>query len=207
MSDIILYGFPGSSYTWSARLICAEKGVSHDLEGVELGSEAHRRLHPFCKIPVMKHGDLVLHETAAICRYIDEQFDGPALQPADPAARALMDQWNSSIVDYYYDCCIRRIVIQRLLVPQRGGTPDEAMIAEAVPQAKHALSITNDALTEAPYLVGDAPSIADFLLTPIVFYSKQVGEAAETVDGLDGLEDWLGRMQARPSFAATAPEW
>ena len=116
-------------------MVCEEKGVSHELEGVELGSDDHRRLHPFCKIPVMKHGGLVLHETTAICRYIDEAFDGPALQPADAADRALMDQWISTFVDYYYDCCIRHIVIQRLLVPARGGTPDEAMISDAIPQA------------------------------------------------------------------------
>ena len=75
MSEITMYGLPGSSYTWSARMVCEEKGVSHELEGVELGSDDHRRLHPFCKIPVMKHGGLVLHETTAICRYIDGSVD------------------------------------------------------------------------------------------------------------------------------------
>ena len=70
MTDVTLYGFPSSSYTWSARMACEEKGISHDLEAIEFGSDEHKALHPFAKIPVMKHGDLVLYETAAICQYI-----------------------------------------------------------------------------------------------------------------------------------------
>jgi len=45
------------------------------------------------------------------------------------------------------------------------------------------------------------------VLTPIVFYSKMVVESAQTMEGLGALEKWLSGMQARPSFAATAPEW
>ena len=78
MSDITLYGFPPSSYTWTARMVAEEKGISHDLEPIEFGSDALKALHPFGKIPIMTHGDLTLYETAAICRYIDEAFDGPA---------------------------------------------------------------------------------------------------------------------------------
>lgn len=206
MSDITLYGFPASSYTWSARLAAAEKGVSHDLEPVEFGSDAHKAISPFAKIPVMKHNDFILYETSAICRYIDETFDGPALQPGDAKGRALMEQWNSAIVDYFYDWCIRRIVVQRVLVPMRGGETDEAMIADAIPHAKHVLSVADKALSATPYLTGDEPSISDYLLLPIAFYSTQVPEGEQTMAGLSALKDWLGRMQSRPSFAATAPE-
>ncbi len=205
MSDITLYGFPPSSYTWSARLAAEEKGITHDLKPVEFGDDAHLALHPFAKIPVMTDGDLTLYETSAICRYIDENFDGPSLQPSDAAGRAQMEQWNSAIVDYFYDWCVRKIVIQRLVVPTRGGEPDEAMIADAIPHAKHVLSVADKALSKSPYLTGDEPCISDYLLLPIVFYSSQMPESAQIMDGLSSLQDWLSRMQSRPSFAATVP--
>ncbi len=101
MSDVTLYGFPPSSYTWSARMACEEKGLSHDLEPIEFGSDEHKALHPFAKIPIMKHGDVTVYETAAICHYMDQTFDGPPLTPADAAGQARMMQWNSAIVDYF----------------------------------------------------------------------------------------------------------
>jgi glutathione S-transferase len=205
MTDITLYGFPASSYTWSARMVCEEKGISHELKSIEFGSDAHKALHPFARIPIMQHGDLVIYETAAICHYIDQTFDGPALAPADAAGQARMVQWNSALVDYYYDWCTRRIVVQRLVVPNRGGTPDEDMIAEAVPHARHGMSVADAALQSSAYLAGDAPSTADYLLAPIVNYIGAVPEGETVMEGLSALDGWLSRMQARPSFAATAP--
>jgi glutathione S-transferase len=205
MTDVTLYGFPPSTYTWSARMAAEEKGISHDLEPIEFGSDAHKALHPFAKIPIMMHGDVTVYETAAICHYIDRAFDGPPLTPTDPAGQARMMQWSSAIVDYYYDWCTKRIVVQRVMVPRQGGTPDEAMIADAVPHARHCMSVADEALQASAYLAGDAPSTADYLLTPIANYMGAVPEGETVMEGLSALGDWLGRMQARPSFAATAP--
>ena len=89
MSDITLYGFPASSYTWSARLASEEKDINHDLEPIEFGSDAHEALNPFAKIPIMTHGDVILYETTAIRHYIDQSFDGPPLpRPMPPVRRA-----------------------------------------------------------------------------------------------------------------------
>ena len=205
MPDIKLYGFAPSSYTWTTRLAAEEKGISHELEPIEFGSDAHKALHPFAKIPIMEHGENRLYETSAICRYIDEAFDGPALQPADPMGRAEMEQWNSAVVDYFYDWCIRRIVVQRIVVPSRGGETDEAMVADAVSHARYTMEVANKRLGQSAFLAGDVPSIADFMLLPVALYLKQVPEAAQTMADKPALEEWLARMQARPSFGATAP--
>ena len=205
MSDVIIYGLPPSSYTWTARIACEEKGISHELLPVEFGSDANKALHPFAKIPILKHGDVLIYETSAICRYLDEAFTGPSLQPSDAAGRARMEQWNSCIVDYAYDWAVRRIVIERLVVPQRGEKSDEAKIKDAVPHAKYVLGVMDKALTGSPYLAGGQPSIADWLLLPIVSYMPMVPEGKEITTGLGALTDWTKRMQARPSFAKTVP--
>jgi glutathione S-transferase len=205
MTDVTLYGFAPSSFTWTARIACEEKGISHDLEPVEFGSDAHKALHPFAKIPILKHSDLVVYETAAICQYIDQAFDGPSITPADPALRARMIQWISNFNDYFYDYCTRKIIIQRLVVPQRGGTPDEEMIAAAVPHARHAMTVADAALERAPYLAGSDPSTADFFLTPVAFYMRSVAEGDAIMGDLPALNDWLDRMSSRPSVTTTAP--
>jgi glutathione S-transferase len=43
-------------------------------------------------MPALTHGDVTLYETLAVTQYTDGAFDGPALQPADPAGRARMSQ-------------------------------------------------------------------------------------------------------------------
>ena len=60
MADVVIYGPSPSTYVRTARLACAEKGITHVLEPLDLGSEAHAKLHPFRKIPAMRHGKFVL---------------------------------------------------------------------------------------------------------------------------------------------------
>jgi glutathione S-transferase len=153
----------------TARLACAEKGITHTLEPLDLGSEAHAKLHPFRKVPAMRHGDFVLFESGAIGRYVDRVFPGPALQPKDVKELARMDQWMSAVSDYCYQAMIREIVVQRVLVPMRGGKTDEAMVKAAWPKVEYQLSVLENTLGKQSYLAGGALSLADLMLSPILF--------------------------------------
>jgi glutathione S-transferase len=206
MADVVIYGPSASTYVRTARLACAEKGITHTLEPVEIGSEAHAKLHPFRKIPVMRHGDFMLYESGAIARYVDRTFPGPALQPKDTKELARMDQWMSAVSDYCYQAMIREIVIQRVLVPMRGGKPDEAMIKAAWPKVEYQMSVLDQALGKSQYLAGGALSLADLMLLPIVFYVKVQPEGGPLLAKNKAVSAWFDRMAARPSFGATMPE-
>ena len=205
MPDVTIYGPAMSTYVRAARMTCAEKGVAHALEEVEFGSDAHRRLHPFAKVPVMRHGDFVLYETEAICRYVDRGFPGPALQPEDVKALARMDQWLSAVNDYVYPAMIEELVWQRLVVPMEGGQPDEAKIATALPRVRDQIAILETALKSDAYLAGAEPSLADLLLFPILVYVKATREGKTALAAAPSVKAWFGRMAARPSVAATDP--
>jgi glutathione S-transferase len=87
-----LYGADYSVYVRDARLALLEKGVDHELVPVDIFAEGgppawYGDLHPFGKIPAFEHDGFRLFETSAIARYVDEAFDGPALQPSEPPAR------------------------------------------------------------------------------------------------------------------------
>src|SRR5690349_10293246 len=100
MSDpIVVYGFPRSTFVNIVRLVLADKDVPytfHDLEP-EMGKASHLALHPFNRVPILRHGDFTLYETSAIVGYLEEAFPNPALQPKAIRDRALMNQWISSI--------------------------------------------------------------------------------------------------------------
>lgn len=205
MTDIVIHGFPQSTFVRTTRMVCEEKGVTHEVAPLEFGSEAHLALHPFGRIPAIQHGDVRLYEAGAIARYVDRTFDGPPLQPADTRALALMDQWVSAVTDYFDKDITRALVIQRLVVPARGGEPDEQMIADAVPKTEHHLGELEKALGESDFIAGGALSLADLFAAPVVFYVSLTPEGQGIMPKFPAVGSWLERMQSRPSFAATQP--
>ena len=128
MSKPTLYGPAFSTYVRSARLALEEKGVDYDLVEIDflqgpMPAEQIER-HPFARVPAFEHDGFQLYETTAICRYVDEAFDGPSLQPGNVQERARMNQIISILDNYTYPCTVGQLVIQRLVMPMLGNDPD-----------------------------------------------------------------------------------
>src|SRR5919204_3075709 len=98
MSDLVVFGFPRSTFVHIVRLVLTHKAIPytfHDL-APEMGKPTHLALHPFNRVPILRHGDFTLYETSAIATYVDEAFEGPRLTPRDVRVRARMNQWISA---------------------------------------------------------------------------------------------------------------
>jgi glutathione S-transferase len=208
MSEFIVYGVPGSPFMRSVCLGLEEKGAPYRIQtfGVgEMRGEAHRKLHPFGRVPVTDHGGYKLYETQAILRYIDAEFPNPALQPTEPKAIGRMNQ-IIGINDWYLFPQVARIIVFQCIIGPvlMGITPDEAAVSGAVPDAKLCLSELNRLLGDQPFMAGDQLSLADLMLAP------QIDYLAATPEGRMILKDtallaWLGRMNTRASMKATLP--
>jgi len=201
MTDVTLYGPKPSTYVRTCRLALAEKGVDYALVETMPNSDEQVAHHPFGKVPGFSHGAVDLFETLAICQYVDEAFDGPRLQPEDTAGRARMTQWCSAYIDYLYPTLVRGIVIQRVVVPMRGGQTDEVAVAEAAKTGAGHLKVLNARLADSAYLAGPAATIADFLLVPALTYLDKLPESQLIADNAN-VATWFGRMTDRPSYAA-----
>jgi glutathione S-transferase len=212
MSEVEIVGFELSTYVRTARLVCAEKGVAYTLtpgplKGPEdLRSDAYLALHPFGKMPVMRHGGVTLYETSAIARYVDAAFDGPALVPAEPLAAARMEQWISAFNAYMYGHMISDYVLQYAFPKGPDGAPDRAVIDAAVPLIAKDISLLDAALAEGPYLTGDTPSIGDCLLIPAIDYLAVMPETGEMISAAANVARWQKVFSARPSYRETLPE-
>jgi glutathione S-transferase len=205
MTEVILYGNPLSTYTRTARLALAEKGVDYTLEPVDHRAPEYRKIHPFARIPAMRHGDFVLYETLAICTYVDDAFEGPPLMPSDARARARAFQWVSATLDYLYPSMVRKLVFERLVAKFQGRAPNEALVREGIPEITHQARVLQDTLARAPYLAGEAMSIADMFLLPVIFYVNFTAEGQRILDGAPALGEWLARMSGHASVEATMP--
>ena len=206
MSDIVVYGVPGSPFVRSVQMGLEEKGVAYRLQAIgphELKGEAHLARHPFGRVPAFEHGDFRLYETQAILRYLDDVFPEPRFVPADPRAAARMNQ-IIGINDWYFFPKVAAVVVfQRIVGPALlGMSTDETAVAGAQPLARTCIAELDRLLGSQRFLAGDQVSIADLMLAPQVDFLAATPEGKALLDGT-GLKAWLARMNARPSMLAT----
>jgi glutathione S-transferase len=202
MSDPTVYGFPRSTFVNIVRMILTHKGVTygfHDLEPV-MGKPEHLALHPFDRVPILRHGDLTIYETSAIAAYVDEAFDGVSLTPKDIKARARMNQWISAVNSYYYPYMIYHVTHERLVFPELGIASDEKVVAHALPKIETGLEVAEKQLAHGQeFLLGDQLSIADFYLLPSTFAFSLTAEGRAMYPKFPAFGRWRERMESLPA--------
>ena len=205
MAELEIIGVARSTYVWTCRIACAEKGVPYVHTRGWPGTPEMRALHPFGKIPAMRHGSLVLYESKAICTYVDRAFPGPRLIPEEPVAQALVEQWVSVVNTVVDPLCIRRYLHAHVFPGTPDGAPDRAAVAAALPGLREQLGFLDRSVAPTGHLVGEAFTLADANLLPILYYLARLPEAGAIMAGLPALAGYLARHLARPSVAATEP--
>jgi len=197
-----LLGDPRSTYVRSARMAFAEKGIACRLDVHPPRSPEILALNPFGKMPTYRCGDLSLYETSAIIRHVDETLPGPALMPADPAARARAEQWISVLNCYAYPSIVRNYVLQYVFPRGAEGQPDRATIEAALPEIRKILGALDRAVDARDFLVGDSLTIPDILMLPMLAYLKAMPEGREMMAAVPDLRRATDRLAERPSYVA-----
>ncbi len=210
MAEPIVFGARYSVYVRAVRLALEEKGVAYRLEEVDIFAadgppRGYLERHPFGRIPAFEHDGFRLYETNAISLYVEEAFDGPPLMPEAPRARARVHQILGILDNYAYRTLVWDVYVERVLVPQEGGTPDEAKIAAALDRARTCLTALADLKGAAPWLAGTRIGLADLRAFPILAVFRRAPEGARLLAGYPELARWLETMAERPSAIATRP--
>ena len=202
MADPIVYGFPRSTYVNIVRLVLTQKDVPyefHDLEPV-MGKAEHLALHPFDRVPILRHGDFMVYETSAIASYVDEAFEGPRLTPQDVRTRARMNQWLSAVNSYYYPYMIYHVTHERLVFPELGIASDENVVAHALPKVEVALGVVERELSHGgDYLLGSELTLPDFFLLPSTFAFSLTEEGKAMYPKYPAFCRWRERMENLPT--------
>jgi glutathione S-transferase len=208
MASIILYGFDGSTYVRTVRMLLAEKGARYDqvpvhvLKG-EPRQPEHLARHPFGKVPVLEHDGFRIIETSAIAPYLDEVLPGVSLTPDNPKDRARMRMAMGIVDSYGYSALVG--VAGYHLFPDFIGGPNEEARRQAIAASRQVLQELMKLRGNDPYVAGARPSLGDLYLAPICFYVALTPDAGE-VFSADGFAPWWERVQAMPSYQATAPQ-
>jgi len=206
-----LFGHRYSVYSWIARLAPAEKGVAHGWTEINPFDEdmpaAHLKVHPFRRVPALKHGGFVFCETDAITRHIDEAFPGPSLQANELRARARVSQIVSVVDSYGYWPLVRQVFSHGFFRPRLGRPADEAEFRKGPDASPRVLGALDALAGDGSYLFGNEVSLADVHFSPMIAYFTMAPEGPAVLATHGKLQAWWGRMVQRPSVAATRPEF
>lgn len=209
MSEVTVWGIPGSPYVRAALLGLEEKQVPYRLERMGFGDARkpdHLERHPFARIPAFQHGDFALYETQAILRYVDAVFPGLSLQPSDPRAAARMNQMIGIVDWYFFRDISATISFNRVVAPMFGIPTDEAAIANAMPKAKICLAEVDNLIGDGPYAAGEMLTIADLMLSPHLDFLAMTPESRDLLGPYPRLTAYIERMRARASMQKTSME-
>lgn len=209
MSDITLWGFDGSTYVRTVKMLLAEKGVTqfkqvplNVLEG-EPKQPEHLERHPFGKVPVLDHDGMRILETSAITRYLNDVLPGRSLIPATPKDRARMDMVVGIIDSYGYGALVGGVAAYHLFPDFVGGKSD-AMRDSGIENGRKVIEFAMKTRGASPFIAGEL-SLADLYLAPVAFYVSLTPDK-DALFGVEGFGDWWSKIQALQSFKDTQPD-
>ncbi len=171
-----LYSFFRSGTSHRLRIALNLKGLTYELEPVDLRREqhlaaAHRAIHPQGLVPALQTGpaDGLLIQSPAILEWLEERHPEPPLLPADPKARAHVRALAAIV-----GCDIHPVNNRRILQALRHDFgADEAAVnrwcATWITAGFDAIEsmLARDSQRGA-FCFGGAPSLADVYLVPQV---------------------------------------
>ncbi len=98
-SGLTLWGM-GTVRQLRPHWMLAEMGLEYEYFAVhprtgETMKPEFLRINPRHKVPVLRHGDMIITESAAIIQYLSEAFEAPAgvYVPREAAERAKLNEW------------------------------------------------------------------------------------------------------------------
>ena len=198
----ILYHFPYSQHARRVVSLLEAARLPYELRYVDMGKGAHLSadylaINPNHQIPTLVDGDLVLHESNAILRYLCHKHGLTDWYPADPRQRARVEQWldwnqtrlSPAVVD---------IVFNTLFAGERR---DEQAIARGAAKLRELGPILETGLGGHDFLAGPTPTIADLSVASNLF---QLGLAKATPPGTH-IAAWYQRVDAMEAFRKSLP--
>lgn len=152
-------------------------------------------LNPNATVPVIKDGRFVLWESNSIIRYLASRYGGAHLYPADPQARARVDQW----IDWQAAELNRAWSYAFLALVRKSSVHQdaEAIEASSANWGKH-IGILNRRLeSTGAFVAGQDFSLADI---PIGLSLNRWFSTPLTRPDFPAVSDYFERLADRPGY-------
>lgn len=190
----ILYDLELSGNCYKVRLFAALVGIPLEIVPVDFLSGAHKRpplsdLNPWCEIPILVDGDVVLRDSQAILTYLAGEAGAEGWLPAGPAGRAEVAQWLSTAANE-----VQNGPGAARLVDKFGYKLDKAATLAV---SERILPQIERHLTTHVWLATGHPTIADCAVMPYVALAPEGGIS---LTPYPAIRAWIDRIKALPGF-------
>ena len=224
----------GSTCSQRVRMALAEKALSWISRPIDFAKEEqlsarYLAINPNGLVPTLIHAGQAIADSSVIMEYLEDVFPERPLRPITALARARMREWCAYLDEvatpatrvpsfhYLFSTNLRAMDAQQRWryaerrplrrafyhrIGAEGFQPDE--LEEAQRQLRETLLRAEAVLTRQPYLVDDALSLADLSLLPTMMRLQDLRMQALWSD-CSGVQAWMARLIARPSFASAYP--
>ena len=195
--QLYCFGESGSAYKVALTLTLA--GVDWEPVFVDFfnggaRTPEFRALNPMAEVPVLVDGDMTLSQSGAILDYISSRtgsYGGRSAIARREVLRWLF--WDN----HKFSTLIGSTRYLLNFMPAEKRPMD--VIAFQQNRLKTSYATLNDALARSNWLVGDAPTIADFSCCGYLYYPEPFGFTRADWPHIDA---WLTRIAALPGWKA-----
>ncbi|MGL9773838.1 MAG: stringent starvation protein SspA [Sodalis sp. (in: enterobacteria)] len=194
-SVMTLFSGTTDIFSHQVRIVLAEKGVSVEIEQVEMDNLPQDLidLNPYRTVPTLVDRELTLYESRIIMEYIDERFPHPPLMPVYPVARGTSRLMMHRIENDWY-------TLMRKIEQSSGSEVDNACR-----QLREELLAVAPVFNEAPFFMSEEFSLVDCYLAPLLWRLPQLGIELAGV-GAKELKGYMTRVFGRDAFLASLTE-
>ncbi|SEN09110.1 glutathione S-transferase [Loktanella fryxellensis] len=196
-----LYHFPLSPFSRKVRLSLAEKRIEVELIEERYWEQDNDflRRNPAGQIPVLRLGNKLMSESAAICEYLEEVQPSPPLMPRDADGRFEVRRLVGWFDDKFHVECTQKLLGERVFRKVMGtGYPDSTNVKAGSKAMRFHLDYMAHLLEKRRWLAGNELSLADFAaaaqLSCLDYISDVDWNRSEVV------KDWYAKIKSRPAF-------
>ncbi|MFT3752594.1 MAG: glutathione S-transferase family protein [Paludibacter sp.] len=206
----------GSPYSWRVLLALEFKRLRYESHLLELSNQEHRspemlKLNPRGRVPVLKEGDYVCHESLAILSYLDRQYPERPLFGTTPFEAGNIMR---IICEYqvYAEEHLNRI-ISAIFFGQLEARQEQ--VAQSLEVVIHEARSIERRLAQHEWLASADCSAADIMIFPAIKILQRAlarREADELQTPFEPLESnfpaiaaWLRRIESLPGYERTYP--
>jgi glutathione S-transferase len=191
MADLIFYTNPMSRGR-IARWMLEEVGEPYETVLLDYGTtmkgDDYLAVNPMGKVPAIRHGGIVVTETAAICAYLADAFPDKGLAPPPGSfERGPYYRWM-----FFAAGPVEAAVTGKsmgLLAP-----PDKKMMA-GYGSFEETIDALERAVSRSPYICGDTFSAADVYVGSQIGWGMMFGN----IEKRPAFETYVGRLVQRPA--------
>ena len=192
MDELVFYTNPmsrGRIVRWMLEEVAAPYRTEIVEYGPPMKGQAYRAVNPLGKVPALRHGDVTVTETAAICAYLADAFPQAGLAPPpDSPSRGSYYRWlffGAGPVE----AATTNTALQVVVPDARRGMVGYGSMAEV-------LDTLEAAVTGREYLVGDRFSAADLYIGSQIGFGLRFG----SMEKRPAFETYFANLAARKAY-------